>query len=75
MDLQQLIAWAFQLSILAMVFAFGLGATSTDVRDSVRRRSLLAIFVIVPVVAVVLAHAFDFPHAAEAALIALAISR
>ena len=79
MDLHQLIAWAFQLSILAMVFAFGLGATSADVRDLVGRpgllgRSLLAIFVIVPVVAVVLAYAFDFPHAAEVALIALAIS-
>ena len=79
MDVQQFIAWAFQLSILAMVFAFGLATTSRDVRDLVRHpgllgRSLVAIFVIVPVVAVVLAHAFDFPHAAEVALIAVAIS-
>jgi len=79
MDLQQLIAWAFQLSIVAMVFALGLGTTAEDVRDLLRRpgllgRSLLAIFVIVPVAAVILAHAFDFPHAAEVALIALAIS-
>src|SRR5262245_47684910 len=79
MDVQQLIAWAFQLSIVAMAFALGLGTTTEDVRDLLRRpgllgRSLLAIFVIVPVAAVILAHAFDFPHAAEVALIALAIS-
>jgi len=79
MDLQRLISWAFQLSIVAMVFALGLGTTTEDVRDLLRRpgllgRSLLAIFVIVPVAAVILVHAFDFPHAAEVALIALAIS-
>jgi BASS family bile acid:Na+ symporter len=79
MDLQQLIAWAFQLSIVAMVFALGLGTTTKDMRDLLRQpqplgRSLLAIFVIVPVAAVILAHALDFPHAAEVALIALAIS-
>jgi bile acid:Na+ symporter, BASS family len=79
MDLQQLIAWAFQLSIVAMVFALGLVNTTEDVRDLLRRpglqgRSLLVIFVIVPIVAAILAHAFDFPHAAEVAVIALAIS-
>ena len=79
MDLQQFIAWAFQLSIVAMVFALGLGTTIEGVRHLLRRpgllgRSLLAIFVIVPIVAVILAHAFDFPHAAEVAVIALAIS-
>jgi BASS family bile acid:Na+ symporter len=79
MDVQPLIAWAFQLSIVAMVFALGLGTTTEDVRQLLRRpgllgRSLLAIFVIVPVGAVILAHAFDFPHAAELAVIALAIS-
>src|SRR5262249_14754361 len=39
-----------------------------------REAASLAIFVIVPIVAVALAHAFDFPHAAEIAMIALAIS-
>src|SRR5262245_43970897 len=77
--LQHLITWAFQLSILATAFGFGLKATTEDVQDLIRRpallsRSLLTIFVIVPVVAVALAHAFDFPHAAEVAMIALAIS-
>jgi bile acid:Na+ symporter, BASS family len=79
MDLQQLIAWAFQLSIVAMVFAVGLGTTTEDVRQILRRpghlgRSLLVIFVIVPFGAVILAHTFDFPHAAELAVVALAIS-
>ena len=55
MDVQPLIAWAFQLSIVAMVFALGLGTTTEDVRQLLRRpgllgRSLLAIFVIVPVI-------------------------
>src|SRR5215475_5333207 len=79
MHLQQLIAWAFQLSIVAMVFGLGLGTTTEDVRDLLAQpgrlsRSLLTIFVVVPVAAVILVHAFDFPHAAEVALLALAIS-
>src|SRR5262249_60178839 len=77
--LPHLITWAFQLSILATAFGFGLKAMTQDVRDLIRRpallgRSVLAIFVIVPIVAVALAHAFDFPRAAEIAMIALAIS-
>jgi bile acid:Na+ symporter, BASS family len=77
--LEHLITWVFQLSILATAFGFGLKATTKDVQDLIRRpallgRSLLAIFVIVPIVAVALAHAFDLPHAAGIAMIALAIS-
>ena len=69
MELQQLITLAFQLSILAAAFGCGLGATTTDARDLMRRpellgRSLLAMFVIVPIAAVVLLHAFQVPHAA-----------
>ena len=79
MDLQQLIGWTFQLSIVAAAFGCGLKATTADVRDPMQQpgplgRSLLAMFVIVPVVAVALVHAFDFPQGAEVALIALAIS-
>src|SRR5215831_4321397 len=77
--LQHLITWTFQLSIMATAFGFGLKAATEDVQDLIRRpallgRSLLAIFVIVPIVAVALANAFDFPHAAEIAMVALAIS-
>ena len=62
--LQHLIIWAFQLSILATAFGFGLKATTEDVQDLIRRpallgRSFLAIFVIVPIVAVALAHAAE----------------
>jgi hypothetical protein len=39
MDLQQLIAWAFQLSIGALVFAVGLGTATEDVRQLLRRLS------------------------------------
>jgi BASS family bile acid:Na+ symporter len=79
MDLQQLITWAFQLSIVATAFGFGLKATTENVQDLMRRpvllgRFFLALFVIVPIVAVALAHVFDFPHAAEVAMIVLAIS-
>src|SRR5262245_22143170 len=79
MDLQQLIAWTFQLSIVAAAFGCGLKAATADVSESMRQpgplgRSLLAMFVIVSVVAVVLVHAFNFPFGAEVVLIALAIS-
>src|SRR5262245_56962616 len=62
--LEHLITWVFQLSILATAFGFGLKATTEDVQDLIRRpallgRSLLAIFVIVPIVAVALAYAFE----------------
>jgi BASS family bile acid:Na+ symporter len=79
MDPQQLILWAFQLSIIATAFRFGLKATTDQMRNVVRHperlgRSLVAMFVVVPAVAVIIAFAFDFPHAAEVAIIALAIS-
>jgi BASS family bile acid:Na+ symporter len=79
MDLQQLITSTFQLSIVAAAFGCGLKTTTADVGDPMRQpgplgRFLLAMFVIVPVVAVALVHAFDFPQGAEVALIALAIS-
>jgi BASS family bile acid:Na+ symporter len=79
MDLKQLIVWAFQASILATVLGFGLKATVGDLlylirQPSVLARSLLAMFVVMPLIAVLLARAFDFSHTVEVALIALAIS-
>jgi len=79
MELQQFITWALQLSILVVAFGYGLEATTTDARDLMRRpellgRSLLAMFVVVPIAAVVLVHTFQVPKAADVALIALAIS-
>jgi BASS family bile acid:Na+ symporter len=79
MDLSHLAMLALQVSILATVFGFGLGATFDTVLFLVRRpgilaRSLLAMFVVMPVIAVLLVRAFDFPSTVEIALVALAIS-
>ena len=64
MTLQQAIVLVLQVSILVTVFSFGLMTTVGDVLYVVRRpsllgRSLVAMFVIMPIVAVALAAAFD----------------
>ena len=79
MTLQQSIVLALQASIFMTVFDFGLQATFDDVLYVVRRpsllvRSLVAMFVIMPVVAVTLAETFTFLESIEAALLALSIS-
>ena len=79
MDLKQLLMLALMVSILTTVFAFGLKATRDDLLYIVRRpgllaRSLLAVFVIMPIVAVILVEAFDFRPAVETVLVALALS-
>jgi bile acid:Na+ symporter, BASS family len=79
MDVKQLVMWALQVSVLATVFGFGLKATAEDLLYLVRRpgllaRSLLAMFVIVPLAAVLLARAFEFRHTVEVALVALAFA-
>lgn len=70
---------AIQVSILSTVFGFGLNATREDLIYLLRQprllaRSLLAVFVILPIVAVTLAAAFDFPHSVKIVLVALALS-
>jgi BASS family bile acid:Na+ symporter len=79
MTLQQAVVLALQVSILMTVFGFGLRTTVSDVMDLVRRpslvgRSLVAMFVIMPIVAVALAQAFELRPSVEIALVALAIS-
>jgi len=79
MDARQLLLLVLQVSIVSTVFGFGLKATKDDLLYLVHRpgllvRSLLAVFVIVPIAAIALAQIFDFRHTAEVALIALAIS-
>ena len=79
MDPKQLVILAFQISIVCTVFGYGLKTTLDDLLYVVRTpgllvRSLIAVFVIMPVVAVALALWFDFPRTVEIALIALAIS-
>lgn len=79
MSVKTLLLIAIQISILATVFGFGLRATVDDLLYVVRRprllaRSFLAVFVIVPVLTVALVEMFDFQHAVEIVLVALAIS-
>jgi BASS family bile acid:Na+ symporter len=79
MDLKQLIILTAQVSILCTVVGFGLKTTIDDLL-SLRRhpgllvRSVLAVFVIMPIVAVLLVRLFDFRRTVEVALVALAIS-
>lgn len=79
MSLQAMIMLAMQLSIIATIFGFGLEASRADLLYVVTRpgrlaRSVFAMFVVMPLLAVALAQAFDFTPAVEIALVALAIS-
>ncbi|TQM57335.1 bile acid:sodium symporter family protein [Humibacillus xanthopallidus] len=70
---------AFQLSVAATVFWAGLGATREDIGYVLRRPrllfvSLVAMFVVMPVVALAIEVTFDLPHAARVALVVLALS-
>jgi BASS family bile acid:Na+ symporter len=77
--MQQAVLLTLQFSILMTVFGFGLQTSPGDVLYVVRRpsllgRSLLAIFVIMPIVAVALARAFDLRPPVEIALVTLSLS-
>jgi len=79
MNVQQLVGLALQASILMTLFGFGLQATLADVTYVARRpallaRSLGAMYVVMPIVAVVLVQLFDFRASVEIAMIALSIS-
>jgi BASS family bile acid:Na+ symporter len=79
MTLQQAIILALQVSILLTVFSFGLRATIDDIlyvlrRPSLLGRSLVAMFVIMPIFAVALARTFELRRSVEIVLVALAIS-
>ncbi len=79
MDAKQLIMLAFQVAILATVFGFGLKATRADAlyvlgRPWLLARSLLALFVVMPVLIATFVTIFDFPATIEIVLMALAVS-
>ena len=79
MTLQQAVVLALQASIMATVFGFGLEATLDDVLYLVRRplllaRSFVAMFVIMPIIAIAMAKALALPPAVEIALVALSVS-
>jgi bile acid:Na+ symporter, BASS family len=79
MTLQQALVLALQASIVMTVFSFGLRTVLDDVLYVMRRpwlltRSLVAMFVIMPIVAVAFAMFFELRPSVEIALVALAIS-
>ena len=79
MDPKQIVMLALQVSIFCTVMGYGLKTTSGDLLYLLRRpgllvRSLVAVLVFMPVVAVVLTRSFTFTRVVEIALIALAIS-
>jgi BASS family bile acid:Na+ symporter len=79
MTLQQLIGLGLQASILMTLFGFGLQATVADILYLTRRplllaRSLGAMFLVMPLVAVALAKMFALRPSVEIAMIALSIS-
>ncbi len=79
MTLQAILAFELKASILLVVFGFGLLATGEDVLYLLRRpglllRSLMAMFLFMPLFAVFVVVRFEFHKAVEIALVALAIS-
>jgi BASS family bile acid:Na+ symporter len=79
MDPMQLIMLALQVAIIGTVLAFGLKATRQDVLYLLRRpgllvRSVLAMFVVMPILVVLLVKVFDFRLTVEVVLVALAVS-
>lgn len=79
MTAQQMILLAVQVSIVLTVFGFGLAAELDDVLYVVRRplrflRSFVAMFIVMPLVALGIDKAFELRLAVEVALMALALS-
>ncbi len=79
MDLKHLVILIFQVSLAGIVFSYGLRADFADLLHLLRRpgllaRSLIAVLVVMPAVAIALARWFDFTPTVEIALVALAIS-
>ena len=79
MSMQQYVILTLQLSIVCIVFSLGLMSTMADLlflwrRPGLLLRSLVAMLVVMPVVAVVLTEWLHVRNTSEIALIAMAIS-
>jgi len=77
--MQQIVSLTLQLSIVCIVFSLGLTSTMADLlflwrRPGLLLRSLVAMLVVMPVVAVGLTEWLDVRYTSEIALIAMAIS-
>ncbi|MGO4549798.1 bile acid:sodium symporter family protein [Lysobacter sp. 2RAF19] len=78
-DPKHIVIFAFQLSIVCTVLGFGLHATRNDLLYLWRRpgllvKSLLSVFLVMPVLAVLMERGFDFRRTTEMALVALSLS-
>jgi BASS family bile acid:Na+ symporter len=78
-DTKQLVLLVLQVAIFATVFGFGLQAKLEDLTYVLRRpglllRSLLAMFVVMPILVVILVKVFEFRMPVEVILVVLAIS-
>jgi len=79
MKLQMMILLGIQASILGTVFCYGLQATWQDAVHLVRHRgllvrSLLSMFVVMPIAAILIVNLLPLPRPTQIVLIALAIS-
>jgi len=83
MDLAHLVKLAIAISVLLMAISLGLRATLADATYLIRNlfrsprsllRALIAMNLVVPLVAVIMAKAFDLHQAVKIALLAMAVS-
>jgi bile acid:Na+ symporter, BASS family len=77
--MRELILITLQVSIMCTVFGFGLAASAADLLYLARRpglvaRSLLSVFVIMPIFTLGLVRLLEFPLTTEAVLLALSMS-
>lgn len=79
MDILSVVSTVIQATVAVTVFGYGLSAQTEDLLWVLRRprvlfTSLVAMFVVMPVIALA-AHVYlDFPHAAEVALVVIALT-
>ncbi|HVY05639.1 MAG TPA: hypothetical protein VHB46_06645 [Burkholderiales bacterium] len=79
MTLQQAIGLAIQISMALVVFCVALGVRPAEIAPLLRSpglliRSVLAMYVVMPLVAIAMAIWFDIRHAVEIALVTMALS-
>lgn len=79
MNLAALVPILLQVSIFAIVFAMGLGTTLQDATWAFRKPkalgiTVLAMFVIMPIIAILVVLAFALPRPVEIALVAISLS-
>lgn len=79
MDVKTLIPLLLQVSIMLIVFSYGLQSTLKDAlylfhRPGLLLRSVTAMYIIMPIIAVALVRAIDLPPAVKIAIVTLSVS-